>query len=61
MKKFMESCYHCNGSVRKKAVIKEGIKLFCMKCLKCGEEYFTSSELTKSDTLTWRTPAKSLE
>ena len=52
MKKFMKTCYKCNTDVKISTTIKEDIKLNCLKCPKCGEEYFTSSELTKFDILT---------
>lgn len=49
--KFMKKCYKCNVEVEKATVIKDGIRLKCMRCPKCGEEYFTSSELMKYDIL----------
>lgn len=51
MKKFMKTCYKCNVDVKEAVVEKEGIKLKCLKCPKCSEEYFTSSELVKYDIL----------
>lgn len=51
MKKFMKNCYKCNTKVKVSEIIKEGITLNCLKCPNCGEEYFTSSELTKFDIL----------
>lgn len=51
-KRFMETCYKCKVKVKKKTVIKDGVELYCLKCPKCGEEYFTSSELMKYDILT---------
>ncbi len=54
MKQFMKTCYKCNTDVKIYECIKEGIKLDCLKCPKCGEEYFTSSELIKFDILTGR-------
>tara|TARA_Y100000310_G_C20309979_1_gene635789 strand:- start:299 stop:628 length:330 start_codon:yes stop_codon:yes gene_type:complete len=54
MKKFIKTCYKCDGNVKIATCTKEGIKLDCLRCLKCGEEYFTSSELTKFDILTGR-------
>ena len=51
MKKFMEKCHKCKASVKIAKIIKEGIELNCLKCPKCGEEYFTSSELVKYDIL----------
>lgn len=54
MKKFMETCYRCNTAVKISKSIKEGIELNSLKCPRCGEEYFTSSELTKFDILTGR-------
>lgn len=50
--KFMETCYLCKTKVKEAICIKEGFKLKCLKCPKCGEEYFTSSELVKFDILT---------
>ena len=50
--KFIRKCYKCNIDVKKKYVVKDGIKLYCLKCPRCGEEYFTSSELMKYDILT---------
>lgn len=52
MKKFMETCYKCKTNVKIDKCVKEGITLNCLKCPKCGEEYFTSSELIKFDILT---------
>ena len=52
MKKFMKTCYKCKSDVKISKCEKEGIKLNCMKCPQCGEEYFTSSELIKFDILT---------
>ncbi|MBI2110167.1 hypothetical protein HYT51_00080 [Candidatus Woesearchaeota archaeon] len=47
MKRFMKTCYKCGTDVKVTKIIKEGVHLDCMKCPKCGEEYFTSSELIK--------------
>ncbi|MBS3098417.1 AbrB/MazE/SpoVT family DNA-binding domain-containing protein [Candidatus Woesearchaeota archaeon] len=52
MKKFMKTCYKCKTNVKEATVVKDGIKLKCLKCPKCGEEYFTSSELIRYDILT---------
>lgn len=54
MKKFMKTCYKCGSLVKVAKCIKEGVKLDCLKCEKCGEEYFTSSELIKFDIKTGR-------
>jgi hypothetical protein len=54
MKKFMKTCYKCKVDVKISICKKEGIILDCLKCPKCGEEYFTSSELTKFDILSGR-------
>ena len=54
MKPFMKTCYRCNTQVKTATAVKEGIKLDCMRCPKCGEEYFTSSELIKFDIKTGR-------
>ena len=54
MKRFMRTCYRCGADVKTAGVIKEGIRLECMRCPKCGEEYFTSSELMKFDIRTGR-------
>ncbi len=54
MKKFMNNCYKCNTAVKAAKCIKEGIELDCLRCPKCGEEFFTSSELVKFDVLTGR-------
>lgn len=54
MKKFMEKCYKCRTNVITSKCVKEGITLNCLKCPKCGEEYFTSSELVKFDIKTGR-------
>ena len=51
MKKFMQTCYKCGTKVKATKCIKDGVTLNCMKCPKCGEEYFTSSELIKYDIL----------
>jgi Zn-finger nucleic acid-binding protein len=54
MKPFMKTCYKCNVDVKIAKCKKEEIELDCLRCPKCGEEYFTSSELTKFDLLTGR-------
>ena len=54
MKKFMKSCHKCGTDVRVAKAIKEGVTLDCLKCPKCSEEYFTSSELIKFDIKTGR-------
>ena len=45
----MKECYKCGTDIEISKCIKEGITLNCLKCPKCGEEYFTSSELIKFD------------
>jgi DNA-directed RNA polymerase subunit M/transcription elongation factor TFIIS len=50
----MKTCYKCNADVKVAKCIKEEVELNCLKCPKCGEEYFTSSELVKFDMLTGR-------
>lgn len=52
MKKFLEKCYKCNVDVKEAKVTKNNIVLKCLKCPKCNEEFFTSSELIKYDILT---------
>ncbi|MDP7323663.1 MAG: hypothetical protein QF632_02790 [Candidatus Woesearchaeota archaeon] len=54
MKKFMKTCHTCKTNVKPAKSIKEGVSLDCLKCPKCGEEYFTSSELIKFDIKTGR-------
>ena len=54
MKKFMKTCYKCETDVKIDKCVKEGVALNCLKCPKCGEEYFTSSELIKFDIKTGR-------
>ncbi len=54
MKLFMKTCYKCKAPVKEAMCIKEDISLNCLRCTKCGEEYFTSSELLKFDILTGR-------
>ena len=54
MKKFMKTCYKCGKNVKIAKCVKEGVTLDCLKCPKCGEEYFTSSELIKFDIKTGR-------
>lgn len=49
MKRFMKTCYKCGKNVKAAKCIKEGVELDCMKCPKCSEEYFTSTELIKFD------------
>ncbi|HLC46608.1 MAG TPA: AbrB/MazE/SpoVT family DNA-binding domain-containing protein [Candidatus Nanoarchaeia archaeon] len=56
-KKFMKKCYKCGTAVQSAACVKEGHSLECMKCPKCGEEYFTSSALIKHDILTGKRQA----
>ena len=50
----MQQCYKCNSDVIVATCLKEGIELECLRCLKCSEEYFTSSQLVKFDILTGR-------
>lgn len=50
----MKTCYKCGTNVQTAKCVKEGITLECLKCPKCGEEYFTSSELIKFDIKTGR-------
>ena len=50
----MKKCYKCGTAVKSRTCVKEGVRLHCMRCPKCGEEYFTSSELLKFDILTGR-------
>jgi len=45
----MKTCYKCGNKIKQVNIIKEGVNINCLKCLKCGEEYFTSSELIKFD------------
>jgi len=52
MKKFMKTCHKCKTDVKVAKCTKEGVELNCLRCPKCGEEYFTSSELVKFDILT---------
>ena len=54
MKKFMKTCYKCGADIQVSKCVKEGVTLDCLKCPKCGEEYFTSSELIKFDIKTGR-------
>ena len=54
LKQFMKICYKCNTNIKVSASVKEGIELHCLKCPTCGEEYFTSSALTKFDILSGR-------
>lgn len=54
MKKFMQTCYKCGDNVKKSRCIKEGISLECLKCTKCGREFFTSSDLVKFDIIKGR-------
>jgi len=52
--RFMKNCYRCGSRIKAAKSIKEGVSLNCMRCPKCGEEYFTSSELIKFDIKTGR-------
>jgi len=52
MKQFIKTCYKCGEKVKPSTVTKDNVKLKCMKCSNCGEEYFTSSELIKYDIMT---------
>ena len=45
MKKFMKTCYKCKTNVKEATVVKDGIKLKCLKCPKCGEEIMTMKQL----------------
>ncbi len=47
----MKTCYRCKVDVKVAKCLKEGVSL---NCPRCGEEYFTSSELVKFDILTGR-------
>ena len=49
MKRFMDKCYKCGNKVDVAECVKDGIRLNCLRCRRCGEEYFTSSELVKYD------------
>lgn len=51
MKKFIETCYKCNVKVVECHVVKHGIEVYCLKCPKCDEQYFTTSELMRLDSL----------
>lgn len=50
----MSTCYKCNSKLKIATTTKEDIELNCLRCPKCKEEYFTSSELLKFDILTGR-------
>lgn len=50
----MKTCYKCGTDVKITKCVKEGATLDCLKCPKCGEEYFTSSELMRFDIKTGR-------
>ncbi len=50
----MKKCYACGADVKQVKTKKEGISLNCLRCPKCKEEYFTSSELIKFDIVTGR-------
>ncbi|MEK6858210.1 MAG: AbrB/MazE/SpoVT family DNA-binding domain-containing protein [Nanoarchaeota archaeon] len=52
MTKFLKKCYKCNVEVKEFKAVKDNITLNCLKCPKCNEEFFTSSELIKYDILT---------
>ena len=45
----MKTCYKCGTDVKVAKRTKEGITMDSLKCTKCAEEYFTSSELIKFD------------
>ncbi len=47
MEKFMKTCYECKVDVIPVVRIEEGIKLYGLKCPKCKEEFYTSSQLLK--------------
>ncbi len=47
----MKTCYKCNITLEDTTALMDGIKLKCQRCPKCGEEYFTSSELMRYDIL----------
>ena len=49
MERFIDKCYKCKIKVKATKVTKKGIKLNCLKCPKCKEEFFTSEELIKYD------------
>lgn len=47
----MKTCYKCNVELENTTTLMGGVRLKCQKCPKCGEEYFTSSELMRYDIL----------
>ncbi|MBI4919556.1 hypothetical protein HY837_06500 [archaeon] len=50
----MKTCYNCGKQVKESGVIKEGVKLKCLKCFNCGEEFFSAGEMIRFDMLTGR-------
>jgi hypothetical protein len=49
MKQFMKECYKCKVNVKPAVIVEDGETMNCLKCPKCGEKYFTSSEIIKHD------------
>ncbi|MBN1385609.1 AbrB/MazE/SpoVT family DNA-binding domain-containing protein [Candidatus Woesearchaeota archaeon] len=48
------TCYKCGVKAKPAKAMMEGIRLDCLRCPKCGEEYFTSGEMIRYDILKGR-------
>lgn len=51
-KRFMDKCHRCNAKLKEINSVREGVDIYFLKCQKCGEEFYTSDELIRHDTLT---------
>jgi hypothetical protein len=49
MKQFMKTCYKCKAKVKPVNMIEDGKSLYGLRCSKCGETYFSSSDIIKHE------------
>ena len=48
----MNECALCKGKIEKNEEINEGVKIKGWRCKKCGETFFTSTEMLRWEVLT---------
>lgn len=48
-KRFMNNCYKCDVKLKEKIQIRKGVDIYFLQCPKCGEEFYTSDELTRHE------------
>jgi DNA-directed RNA polymerase subunit M/transcription elongation factor TFIIS len=48
----IRKCIECGGRLEKVSVKREGVSLEAWKCSKCGEEYYSSEQVTKYEIMT---------